>query len=282
MKKVRIVTDSTADIPHDIVNELGIMVIPLKVSFGRDVYRDGIDIQSSEFIKRIETEDELPITSQPSPGEIVAIYEKIIDKGEAIISIHLSGKLSGTVQSARTARTLTDSRDIHIIDSRTISMGLGLIVIAAAKAANEGKSVAEILSMINEKIEKSFLIFLVDTLDYLEKGGRIGKASAFLGTFLKIKPILCLDDGQILPLERVRGKGKALERISQIVADKTDSSKRYSCAFVYGNDYSSVIKLKDHTHNLVNICDEPIITELGPVIMAHTGPGVAGIILCPE
>lgn len=282
MRKVRIVTDSTADIPRHIADELGIMVIPLKISFGREIYRDGVDILSGEFIKKMERADEFPTTSQPSPGEIVAVYEKIISKGESVISIHLSGKLSGTVQSARTAKTMTDSNDIYVIDSRTISMGLGLIVIAAAKAANEGKSVVEILEMVNEKIEKSFLIFLVDTLDYLEKGGRIGKASAFIGTFLKIKPILALNEGQIEPLERVRGKIKAIERIAQIVADETDSSKKYNCALVYGDDYSSAVMLKEYTQKLVNSCEEPLITELGPVIMAHTGPGVAGIILCPE
>ncbi|HWI55416.1 MAG TPA: DegV family protein [Desulfobacteria bacterium] len=282
MSKIRIVTDSTADLPSDIVDELGIIVIPLKVSFGREVYRDGVDMQSQEFISRLERDDEFPTTSQPSPGEIVAVYEKIIAKGESIISIHLSGKLSGTVQSARTAKTMTDSRDIHVIDSRTISMGLGLIVMAAAKAANEGKSVAEILALINEKIEKTFLIFLVDTLDYLEKGGRIGKASAFLGTLLKIKPILALDDGHIVPIERVRGKTKALERISEIVADRVDFSKRYRCALIYGNDYSSVAMLRDHTQNSIISWEEPVVTVLGPVIMAHTGPGVVGIVLCPE
>lgn len=281
MNRVRIVTDSTADIPNDIVNQLGIIVVPLKVNFGTEVYRDGIDISSSEFIHRLGKEETLPTTSQPSPGEFVAVYEKITAKGESVVSIHLSGELSGTAQSARTAKTMTDSKDIYIIDSRSVSMGLGLIVMSAAAAANEGKSVKEILTMIKDKIEKTTVTFLVDTLDYLEKGGRIGKASAFLGSLLKIKPILAIDDGQILPIERTRGKSKALERISQIVLENIDPSKKYLCSLVYGNDYSSVVTLRDLIKEKVK-CSEPVITELGPVIMAHAGPGVVGIVLCPD
>lgn len=281
MNRVRIITDSTADIPNDIVNQLGIIVVPLKVNFGREVYRDGIDISSGDFINRLGREDILPTTSQPSPGEFVAVYEKVIAKGESVVSIHLSGELSGTAQSARTAKTLTDSKDIHIVDSRSVSMGLGLIVMSAAAAAQEGKSVGEILTLVKEKIEKTTVTFLVDTLDYLERGGRIGKASAFLGSILKIKPILAIDDGQIVPIERARGKSKALERISRMVSENVDTSKRYMCSLVYGNDYSSIITLRDLIQQKVK-CSDPVIAELGPVIMAHAGPGVIGIVLCPD
>jgi len=280
--KVRIVTDSTADIPKKIAEELGIIVVPLKVSFGTEVYRDGVDITSAAFISRLQEESTLPTTSQPSPGEFVAIYEKLIAKGDTIISIHISGKLSGTMQSAQTAKTVTDSRDIYIIDSKSASLGLGLIVIAAAKAAREDRSVHEILSMIKDKVDKSFILFLVETLDYLEKGGRIGKASALLGSLLKIKPILTIDDeGQIIPLEKVRGTSKALQRISQIVAERIDNSIRYSWAMVYGNNYPGVIKLREQLLPLLK-CENVLINEIGPVITAHTGPGLIGVIVSPE
>ena len=282
MAKVRIVTDSTADIPKKIAEELGIIVVPLKVSFGTEVYRDGVDITSAAFISRLQEESTLPTTSQPSPGEFVAIYEKLIAKGDTIISIHISGKLSGTMQSAQTAKTVTDSRDIYIIDSKSASLGLGLIVIAAAKAAREDRSVHEILSMIKDKVDKSFILFLVETLDYLEKGGRIGKASALLGSLLKIKPILTIDDeGQIIPLEKVRGTSKALQRISQIVAERIDNSIRYSWAMVYGNNYPGVIKLREQLLPLLK-CENVLINEIGPVITAHTGPGLIGVIVSPE
>lgn len=282
MNKIRVVTDSTADLPREIVDELEIIVVPLKVSFGTEVYRDGVDMTTREFIDRLEKDEEiLPTTSQPSPGEFVAIYEKLIAKGDTIISIHLSGNLSGTIQSAQTAKTLTDSRDIYIIDSKSASMGLGLIVMAAARAAREGKTVREILAIVKDKIEKNFVLFLVDTLDYLEKGGRIGKAHALLGTILKIKPILTLDEeGQIVPLEKVRGKNRAIERIVEVIRERIDSSKRYSMALVYGNDYSGMVRLKDQILLQIN-CEEVLISELGPVIMSHTGPGLIGIIVCP-
>ncbi len=281
MSRVRIVTDSTADIPPELIDEFGIIVVPLKINFGKNVYRDGVDLTPQEFIAMLEKESVMPTTSQPSPGEFVAVYEKLIEKGDSVISIHLSGKLSGTVQSAKTAKTMTDSRNIYVIDAKTASMGLGLIVLAAAKAAREAKSVREVLSIVKYKIERSFVVFLVDTLEYLEKGGRIGKASALLGTILKIKPLLTLKDGQIVPLEKVRGKNQAIERIVQIVAVKTDISKRYICSFVYGNDYAGLVKLKDKVLPVLN-CGEPIIAEIGPVIMAHTGPGLIGVVICRD
>ena len=282
MGKVRIVTDSTADIPKEIVNELGIIVVPLKVSSGGEVYRDGVDITTQEINAGMLRGDIQPTTSQPSPGEFVAVYENLIAKGEAVISIHLSGKLSGTVQSAQTAKTMTDSRDIHIIDSKSASMGIGLIVTAAARAAAEGMPVWEILQMVKEKIESRFILFFVDTLEYLERGGRIGKASAFLGTLLKIKPILTIDEeGQVTPLEKVRGKMKAFERIASIIKERTDITKSYECALLGVNDEEAISKLKHLVGPVLN-CEDFKIAELGPVILSHTGPGTIGIVVCPK
>lgn len=282
MSKVRIVTDSTADIPKKIVNELGIIVVPLKVSLGDQVYRDGVDISSQEIMAGMIKGDFQPTTSQPSPGELVAVYENLIAKGETVISIHLSGKLSGTVQSAQTAKTMTDSRDIYVVDSKSASMGLGLIVIAAARAAAEGMHVREILHLIKEKIELHFILFFVDTLEFLEKGGRIGKANAFLGTLLKIKPILTIDEeGQVTPLEKVRGKMKAFERLASIIAERTDIAKSYECALLGVNDEEAIAKLKQLVEPILN-CDDYKIAELGPVILSHTGPGTIGIVVCPK
>lgn len=282
MSKVRIVTDSTADIPGKIVNELGIIVVPLKVTLGDQVYRDGVDITSPEIISGIMKGDTQPATSQPSPGEFVAVYENLIAKGETVISIHLSGKLSGTVQSAQTAKTMTDSRNIYIIDSKSASMGLGFIVIAAARAASEGRSVAEILQLIKHKIENHFILFLVDSLEYLEKGGRIGKANALLGTLLKIKPILTVDkEGQVVPLEKVRGKMKAMERMAGIIAERTDLTQLYNCALMGVNDHENLAKLLEFVKPVIR-CDSFVTAELGAVILSHTGPGTIGIVVCPK
>lgn len=281
MSRVRIVTDSTADLPKEIIHQLGIIVVPLKVTIGEKVYRDGVDISSGEIIKRLEHDGIMPATSQPSPGEFVAVYEKLIAKGESVISIHLSGKLSGTVQSAQTAKTMTDAKNIFIVDSKTASMGLGLIVVAAAKAAQEGKIAREILAMVKDLVDKSFVLFLVDTLDYLEKGGRIGKAAAFLGSLLKIKPILTVDkEGQVVPLEKVRGRAKALERMAQIIEEKIDMTRHYECAFLYGNDCEGAFKLEEYVLSVLN-CNNSTISELGPVILSHTGPGLIGVAVQP-
>lgn len=282
MGKVRIVTDSTADIPGKIINDLGIIVVPLKVSSGGEVYRDGVDITSKEVVSRMLRGDIQPTTSQPSPGEFVAVYENLIAKGETVISIHLSGKLSGTVQSAQTAKSIVDNRELYVVDSKSASMGLGLIVIAAAQAAAQGMAARGILDLIKKKIENHFILFFVDTLEYLEKGGRIGKANALLGTLLKIKPILTVDaEGQVTPLEKVRGKIKAFERIASIVAERTDNTKSYECALLGVNDAEAIEKLRQYVAPVLN-CDDIMVAELGPVIVSHTGPGTIGIVVSPK
>jgi len=281
MGNVRIVTDSTADLPQELVEALDIVVVPLKVCFGKDIYRDGVDISSDEFISRLKKEDYLPVTSQPSPGEFVAIFEQLTARGDSVISIHISSQLSGTVQSAKTATAMVDSRSVYIIDSGSASMGLGLTVLAAARAAKEGASVRRVLDIVNERVDKGFIIFMVETLEYLEKGGRIGKANSFLGSLLKIKPILTLDEGMVVPLEKVRGEGRAIERMAEIVRDMTEGSRRYSTSLIYGNNYASLMRLREKIVPGFNL-QAPIIAKLGPVIMSHTGPEVIGIAVCPE
>ncbi len=281
MSRVRIVTDSTADIPKELVEKLGIVVVPLKINIGSEVYRDGVDITPGEFTACLGKSRTPPTTSPPSPGEFVAVYERLIDKGEYIVSIHLSEKLSGTIHSAKTAKTMIDSRDIYIVDSKAVSMGLGLTVLAAAQAAREGAAVREVLSLIKEKIERSLVLFYVDNLDYLEKDGTIGKAHTFLGTLLKIKPILIFDNGQLVPVEKVRGKSRGLERIIQIITERTDVSKRYDCAIVFGNSYAPVNNLSQRIPQVIN-CGSVFIGSVGTAIMAHTGPGVIGIAISPE
>jgi len=281
MGNVRIVTDSTADLPQELIEALDIVIVPLKISFGKDIYRDGVDISSDEFISRLKKEDYLPVTSQPSPGEFVAIYEQLTARGDSVISIHISSQLSGTVQSAKTATAMVDSRSVYVVDSGSASMGLGLTVLAAARAAKEGAAVRRILDIVNERVDKGFIIFMVETLEYLEKGGRIGKANSFLGSLLKIKPILTLNEGMVVPLEKVRGEGRAIKRMAEIVRDMTEGSKKYSSSLVYGSNYASLMRLREKIVPGFNL-QTPIIAKLGPVIMSHTGPEVIGIAVCPE
>ncbi|MCG9969552.1 DegV family protein [Pelotomaculum terephthalicicum JT] len=277
MNKVHIATDSTADLPPELINEYGITVVPLKVIFsGCEPLLDGVEIDTVEFYRRLAENREMPATSQPTPAEFAAAYGKLSAKGGKIISIHLSSKLSGTCQSARMAKEMVSGVDIEVIDSKLASMGLGLVVLEAAAAARAGKSKEEILDVINKLIPKIQVFFIVDSLDYLVRGGRIGKAQAFLGTILNIKPLLYLKEGIVNPHEKVRGKTRAIDRLVEIV-EETAGNQKIKCSLVHGNDPAGVEQLRQKLAAKLN-CDEPVVTGLGAVIGTHVGPGVLGIV----
>lgn len=280
MGTVRIVTDSTADLPRELAELYGVVVVPLKVMFGNEVYRDGMDLDTAGFYQRLKKNQAPPTTSQPSPGEFVAVYERLTQKGNSVISIHISSALSGTFHAAQLAKTMVDSKDIFVIDSRSVSMGLGLIVLAAAKAAKEGRTRKEILTLVNELINKVNVFFVVDNLNYLKQGGRIGKAGALVGSLLNIKPILTIKDGQVAPLEKVRGKGRALERLLDLAVAGYPPGRRLICSVVHADDYTSLMKLKEKAASMLK-CSELIISELGPVVGTHAGPGVVGLVVYP-
>ncbi|MFZ5639609.1 MAG: DegV family protein [Bacillota bacterium] len=280
MGAVRIVTDSTADLPRELAEQYGVVVVPLKVLFGQEVFRDGADLDAADFYSRLKKTPVLPTTSQPAPGEFVAVYERLTRRGDSVISIHISSALSGTFHSAQLAKTMVDSKDIFVIDSRSVSMGLGLIVIAAAKAAREGRTRKEILTLINDLINNIKVLFVVDSLEYLERGGRIGKASALLGSLLNIKPILALQDGLVTPLEKVRGKSRALDRLVELAGASYGPGRRLVCSIVHSDDYSSLMKLRDKIEVSLNSPDI-LISELGPVVGTHVGPGTVGIVVYP-
>ncbi|MDF9408778.1 MAG: DegV domain-containing protein [Pelotomaculum sp. PtaB.Bin013] len=277
MNKVHIVTDSTADLPLELVDEYGITVIPLKVIFsGYEPLLDGVDIDTVQFYRRLVENREMSATSQPTPAEFAAAYSKLSAEGGKIISIHLSSTLSGTCQSARMAKDMVPGVDIEVIDSKQASMGLGLVVLEAAAAARAGKSKAEILELINALLPKIQILFIVDSLDYLVRGGRIGKAQAFLGTILNIKPLLYLKEGIVNPYEKVRGKTRAIDRLVEIV-EETAGKHKIKCSLVHGNDPAGVEQLRQKITAKLD-CDEPVVTGLGAVIGTHVGPGVLGII----
>lgn len=280
MGTVRIVTDSTADLPAELVEKYGIIVVPLKVVFGQEIYRDGVDLDASTFYHRLRNSAALPTTSQPAPGEFVALYERLTQKGDSVISIHITSALSGTFHSAQLAKTMVDSKDVFVIDSRSCSMGLGLIVLAAARSAREGRTRKEILNQVSELIDRVKVLFVVDTLEFLARGGRIGKAGSLLGALLNIKPILGLADGMVVPLEKVRGKARATERMVELAAGGFDPGRRLVCAIVHSDDYTSMLKVQERVKSMLN-CSEIIISELGSVVGTHVGPGVVGIIVYP-
>lgn len=221
--KVTIVTDSTADIPEELIRKYGIHIVPLRVLFGEETYADGVDLTSEQFYEKLKKVSVLPTTSQPSPTDFMDVYQSLLDENpeRPIVSIHLSSGMSGTYQSAMLGKSLLETEgDITVLDSKSASYGYGLMVVQAAELAEQGKSAVEIAAAIEGMQQSRKLFFLVDTLEYLQKGGRIGKASAILGTLLNIKPILSIDEeGVIYAVEKVRGHKKAMARIIEPVSE---------------------------------------------------------------
>ncbi|MDB5053764.1 MAG: domain protein DegV family [Bacilli bacterium] len=283
MGKVRLVTDSTADIPEEVCLALGIEVVPLKVHFGTDTYRDGVTLRAEQFYELLSKSPVIPTTSQPSPVDFLEIYKKLlIEPDVQIISIHLSSALSGTYQSAVLAKSLlNDSADITTIDSKSASYGMGGWVVAAAEAAKQGKSKEECLALIQRFSEQSQLYFLVDTLEFMQKGGRIGKAAALIGSLLKIKPILSIDkDGEAYSVEKVRGQNAAVLRIIELFKQKEIAVHEVRVMIAHSNvlemaeRFGLLMQENFKIHSLS-------YTVLGPVIGTHVGPGTVAVIMQP-
>ncbi|MDD3818551.1 MAG: DegV family protein [Actinomycetota bacterium] len=219
MSKVAIVTDSTADIPEDIVDKLKIKVVPLSVIFGEKSYLvDGKEITISEFYKKLRSAEKLPTTAQPTPEDFIKVYTGILKESESIISIHISKKMSGTINSTEIAKDKLPGKDIEIIDSELVSYPLGCLVVKAAELALEGKSKEEILEVIYDLKSKIKVLFIPSTLEYLKKGGRIGKAKGLIASLLEIKPILTINDGEVSQFKTTR-------RWNQAKAELIDSMK---------------------------------------------------------
>lgn len=208
MEKIKIITDSTADLPKDIIEKYDIEVIPLFVSFGDKVYKDGVDIKLEQLFTKIEKENVFPQTSQVNPQRFYEYYKKYIDKGYSIISIHISSKMSGTYQSACLAKDMLDSDNIIVIDSNNVTSGLGLLVIKACKLKDEGLFIEEIVKGVKETIPHIKSVLAFETLDYLVKGGRLSKTAGFIGNVLGIKPILAVENGEMVVKDKVRGSKK--------------------------------------------------------------------------
>jgi len=277
--KISIVTDSTADLQEDIVRRYGITVVPLKVFFGQEVYLDGVEITPDEFFRR-QVAGEISSTSQPSPAEFVEYYRPLAEAGDEIISIHISSLMSGTVQSANLAKTMLDYPALEVVDSGVVSVILGTMVLNLARAAEAGKSKSELMAMIEKMQRQTQVYFMVDTLEYLQRGGRIGKAQAFLGTLLNVKPILTLKDGLVHPHEKVRGRSKALSRLISIMEERFGKGSRLQCWITHGNFPEGLEEVKKGMQESFD-CREILVGRLGPVVGTHTGPGLVGVTCLP-
>ncbi|MFZ5631252.1 MAG: DegV family protein [Bacillota bacterium] len=279
MSKVRIVTDSTADLPEDIVKRYGITVVPLKVFFGQEVFLDGVEITPDEFFRR-QVEGEMSTTSQPSPVEFVDYYRPFIDAGDEIISIHISSLMSGTVQSATLAGTMLEYPALEVVDSGVVSVALGIMVLSAARAVEAGKTRAEVLAMVDRMRRKMRVYFMVDTLEYLQRGGRIGRAQAFLGTLLNVKPILTLQDGLVHPHEKVRGRKKACDRLISLMKEAFGEGSRIQGWITHGVFPEGLEMVRQGLMENFD-CTEILTGRLGPVVGTHGGPGLVGVVCLP-
>jgi len=216
---VKIVTDSLSDITSDLAKELGITVVPLYVRFGEEVYRDRVEMTTEEFYHRLVHGNVFPTTTQPPPGDFVNVYKKLAKETDEILVTVVSSKLSGTYQSALQAKSMIEEKcRIEVIDSETVAMGFGLIVIKAAKAAKAGANLDELADSVRKAMPRSHLIVYFDTLKYLAKGGRIGRAKEFLGSILSFKPILTVKDGEMSPLTRVRSPAAGMDYLYNFMA----------------------------------------------------------------
>lgn len=277
---VRIVTDSTSDIPQALLEEYDIKMVPLNVHIDSELYKDQVELTPEEFFKKLPLAIKLPRTSQPSPGEFKAAYSEVGSSGDSIVSIHISREMSGTYQSAIMAASMLLELDIEVIDSRFVSMGLGVVVLEAARAAKSGASKEEVIGIVKKVISSVSVLFCVDTLDYLEKNGRIGKAQSFLGTILHIKPVLGISDGVIVPVEKVRGKKKGLLRLAEHVREATRDVSAINVVMLHGNAYSEAEAFLEELKNSLPVANG-LVVSVGSVVGVHSGPGVVGVVTYP-
>jgi len=272
---VRIVTDSTSDIPPHMAQALGISVVPLSVIFGEEAYKENVEISPDLFYERLQKAKDLPTTSAPSVGDFLQTYREVLKETNEIVSIHLSSKLSATYSNAcQAAAQLNDEgARIDVVDSKVISLGMLFLARASAKAAAAGATVDAIKKMIEGMIPRTHIYVLLDTLEYVRRGGRIGRARAFIGTMMRVKPVLSIRDGEVHPEERVRTRVHALDRVFQMA---TSFPEIEEIGVAYSTNAAEAEGMRRRLQEALG--DKKVeVTRLGPVIGVHGGPGVLGI-----
>ncbi len=270
---VRVVTDSACDLPQDLVDELGIEIVPLTIRFGSEELVDRKELGTGEFWRRLATSPVLPETSAPSAGAFTEAFRRLIaDGADGIVCINLSSKLSATMQAAQVAaRAVADECRVEIVDSLAVSMGLGSLCLTAARRADDGASIDEILADVIDRRDRTKLFGTLDTLEYLRKGGRIGAAQHLLGSVLAIKPVVEVRDGVVAEAGKVRTRSKALKH----VADKLESGRFENVCVLHG-DAPDLDEFLDLLAPVVKR-DDIVVCQIGPVIGTHAGPRVIGV-----
>ena len=273
---IKIVTDSSADLPPELVRRWDIVVVPCNVVVGDVNYKDGVDISLDDFYRQLVSNPRLPTTSQPSMADFQSIYRGLVDRGHSIVSIHLSAKLSGTLNSAEQAKnSLGDSATIRVVDSQLASIPLGLNVLSAAQLAQNGGSLDDITDQLDRDLPLTKCFFLLDTLEFLQKGGRIGKAQAFLGSILSVKPILGVQDGEVMPIERPRNLQRGLRRLTELAKDLAPVKQ---LAVIYSTEREKADELRSALSDLLPEA-EIITSRFGAALGTYIGPNAVGVAL---
>ena len=277
---IKVVTDSTCYLPEDVLRRHDIRVVPLNVHFGQHTYREGVDLTPEQFYHLLATSPVLPTTSQPSPGEFRQVFAELSSAGYQILCLVISSRLSGTYQSAVEAQQMLSGVPIVVFDSFSVAAGLALMVLTAAEMAAAGYPMKVILERLERLRHDVRLYFIVDTLEYLQKGGRIGKAAALVGSLLQIKPILAIQDGIVQPLDRARSKPKALERLLEHFEAGLEPRQALQCILVHAQAFNEAQQLAAELQRRFH-CRRILTTEVGAVVGTHVGPGVVGAALAP-
>lgn len=275
-RPVAIVTDSTADLPRELVEETGIHIVPQILIMGEKTWQDGVDIDAPAFYELLRTSPDFPTTSQPSVASFHGLFCELFRDAEGIVAILVSDELSGTLNSAQTAALSLPELPIEIIDSRAVSMQLGLIVLAASRTATAGGDLKTVAATARALIDRTHVYFVVDTLEYLHRGGRIGAAAKLFGSALNLKPVLEVKDGTITPVARIRTRRKALDKLYELVEEQVAEGARAHMAVLHVAAPEEAARVREQLEARFDPV-EMVACECGPVVGAHAGPGTVGV-----
>lgn len=273
---IRIVVDSTSDLTDEIIEKYNIKMVPLTVNFENESFLDKVELSTKEFFEKLEVAEKLPTTTLVSPGAFVEVFSEILMEGDQVLGLFIASELSGTYDSARMAKNMIGSDDIHIIDTRSVCLGSFALIIEAIKLVEQNKPIEEIVDELERLKEKVVVAAALDTLKYLEKGGRLTKGQAVLGTLLNIKPIIGVKDGKITVIDKIRGKNKAIKWFDEWIEKNNYDLSDKTVLLFHGRAYEQLKLLRDaieKKYRIKNIIEQ----EIGAVIGTHAGPGVLGI-----
>lgn len=273
---IRIVVDSTSDLTDEIIEKYNIKMVPLTVNFENESFLDKVELSTKEFFEKLEVAEKLPTTTLVSPGAFVEVFSEILMEGDQVLGLFIASELSGTYDSARMAKDMIGSEDIHLIDTKSVCLGSFALVLEAIRLVEEKKPIEEIVNELEALKEKTVVVAALDTLKYLEKGGRLSKGQAVIGSLLNIKPIIAVKDGKISVIDKIRGKNKTIKWFDEWIEKNNFDLSDKTVLLFHGRAYEQLKVLRntiEEKYKIKNIIEQ----EIGAVIGTHAGPGVMGI-----